>query len=92
VLLQGYLASLTSTVDSLQQSVADMAAASSALSTSLDHAYGEADQTKQGAAATGVSVAYTVRKTCWLSRLCGSAWYSAAAVFTVLIPDVWRAC
>jgi hypothetical protein len=89
VLLQGHLASLTSTVDSLQQSVADMAAPSSTLLASLDQAYGDADATKQGAATTGVSVAYTVRKTCWFSRQCGSICHSTAAVFTACDSNVW---
>jgi hypothetical protein len=60
VLLQGYLASLSSTVESLQQGTADMAASSSSLADKLSQAYGEADQRKQDAAATKVSDAYKV--------------------------------
>jgi hypothetical protein len=59
--LQGYLASLASTVESLQQGIGDMSAASSSLSDKLSQAFGESDQRKQDAATTRVSDAYKVQ-------------------------------
>ncbi|WIA22838.1 hypothetical protein OEZ86_009786 [Tetradesmus obliquus] len=64
----GYLSSLASTVDSLQQGVADMAAASSSMSDRLGQAFGEADQRKQDAATTKVSDAYKGLLADWQSR------------------------
>lgn len=60
VLLQGYLESLLSTVESLQQGVADLSSSESSLAARLDQAYGESDALKQDAAATAVSDLYKV--------------------------------
>lgn len=79
----GYLSSLASTVDSLQQGVADMAAASSSMSDRLGQAFGEADQRKQDAATTKVSDAYKGLLADWqsLSQQVGSLSDQAARRF-----------
>jgi hypothetical protein len=59
-LLQGYIASLASTIDSLEQGITAMSASSSSLAGKLSQAYGEADQRKQDAAGTKVSDTFKV--------------------------------